>query len=527
MNTQIDVISGYFKSGKTTLVNKILKSGVFRNECVVVLLCEKGTEQVDTDGLHGTKLVIKKIGRKEELSRDLFLKIKRDFSPSRIIIEYNGTWEISDLLSIRLPFGCRIRRIVNLADGSKFTLYMRNMGPILAEPIYNSDMILINRFEKLSPQQIEQEKQTVKSINKKLPVYFLKRSEENLLIKDAFADSENGYFGNLFKVMIVILLLIILYLSWGISQMYDFADVYRVMQTVNTIFIGILLQAVPFMLIGIFISSIMQIFISEDKLVRIFLKNKGLAFPLSAFLGVLLPVCDCAMVPIAAGMARKGVPIRYAITFLLAAPAVNPVVISSTLYAFPGQPGIAVSRILLGLGIAVTVGLVIGAIPSLEKMVDRNILGTQSCASGYLNYYPTPNLKGKLTVLFRHASLEFLNIGRFVVVGAFISTLLQVLIPKTAFTGMGGGALPFLIMIAAAFLMSVCSTSNAFIARSFLNSFPLTGVLGFMVLGPMLDFKNLLMLSGNFKKKFVFILVVIILCVGPMLLYIFSQATGG
>jgi Predicted permeases len=527
MKTQIDVISGYFESGKTTLINKVLKSGVYKNECVVILQCELGVEQIARDTFQYSNFIVVKINSKGELTRGLFLEINRKYSPSRIIIEYNGTWEISDLLSIRLPSGFCIRLVVNLVDGSKFALYIRNMGHIVSEPIFNSDIVFINRWEKLRADQIEQEKQNINNINKRARLYFLKRHDENVLIHQTFAASGKDSFNNFFGVMTGIMLLIIGYLCWSISQMPGSENIYTVMQTVNTIFIGILLQAVPFILIGIFVSSILQVFISEDKLVRIFSNKRGFAFPISAFFGILLPVCDCAMVPIASGMARKGVPVRYAITFLLAAPAVNPVVISSTLYAFPGQPEIAVYRILLGLGIALTVGLVLGTMPSLDRMVHKDYLGVQACSSGYLDYYPAPGLRGKMAALFRHASLEFLNVGRFVVVGAFISTLLQVMMPKAAFATAGGEAVSYMVMIAAAFLMSVCSTSNAFIARSLLNSFPLMGVLGFMVLGPMLDFKNLLMLSGNFKKRFVFILVSVILCVSSMLLYMITQAVGG
>ncbi len=524
MRTEIDVVSGFFESGKTSLINNLLRSGVVKKERIVVLLCEQGGEQVNPEELHNNKVFVKNIDNKNELNRTLFINIKKEFEPDRVIIEYNGTWGIGELLKIYLPPGYRIGRIVNVADASTFALYMKNMAPVMTEPIYNSDCVLFNRYERLGKDQLDQNKQAVRNINKNAGAYLYKHREENLLMQILFGEQEKSSFHKFFIAMLCILLFFTVYLLWSISGLPVFHSLYRTLQTVNTMFIGILLQAVPFMLIGIFVSSFLQVFVSEERLIRLFLKKKGLAFPLSAFLGVLLPVCDCAMVPIASGLARKGLPLPYAVTFLLAAPAVNPVVISSTLFAFPGQPQIAVYRIILGLVVAVSTGFILSAMPSIDRMAGNRSAGGAVCSSGYLSYVEDSGLKGKQQAVFRHAGLEFLNIGRFVVVGAFISTIIQVLVPKTFFTGFGGGLfLPFAIMTAAAFLMSVCSTSNAFIARSFSNSFPAMGVLGFMVLGPMLDLKNLMMLSGSFSKRFIVLLVCVILCVSFMMFYIFSQ----
>jgi uncharacterized membrane protein YraQ (UPF0718 family) len=111
-----------------------------------------------------------------------------------------------------------------------------------------------------------------------------------------------------------------------------------------------------------------------------------------------------------------------------------------------------------------------------------------------------------------HAAGEFFEVGGYLIAGAALSSVIQVFVPKGIMTGLGASSvLSLLLMMLAAFILSICSTSDAFIARSFANSIPITSVMGFMVLGPMLDLKNLFMLFGSFKKGFVVKLVIGIL----------------
>ena len=130
---------------------------------------------------------------------------------------------------------------------------------------------------------------------------------------------------------------------------------------------------------------------------------------------------------------------------------------------------------------------------------------------------------GKIDAVLRHAGNEFFEVGRYLIVGAFLSAIVQTFVPKEALAGLGGGyVVSLLVMMLSAFIMSVCSTSDAFIARSFSNQFPIGSVMGFMVLGPMLDIKNLLMLMGSFNKKFVIKLVCLIFGLSFLLLLVLT-----
>ena len=129
--------------------------------------------------------------------------------------------------------------------------------------------------------------------------------------------------------------------------------------TIHTVFTGIVLQAVPFMLLGALLSSALYVFVPDRLLVRIFPKKYGLGFVTALFAGVLFPVCECAAVPLMRSLIKKGVAMPIAVTFMLASPIVNPISIISTLYAFPQQPSVALLRLYFGLTIAFGIGLLL------------------------------------------------------------------------------------------------------------------------------------------------------------------------
>lgn len=149
----------------------------------------------------------------------------------------------------------------------------------------------------------------------------------------------------------------------------------------NTVFQSILMEAFPFIFIGVFISALLHVFVSQDALVRIFPKNRFAGLGLASIAGLFLPVCDCAIVPIAGRLVKKGVPLHCAITFMLAAPIVDPVVIASTYYAFPGRPEIALYRVLIGVTVALSVGIILMLFPDKESPLLIEALPV-SCSCG-------------------------------------------------------------------------------------------------------------------------------------------------
>ena len=313
--------------------------------------------------------------------------------------------------------------------------------------------------------------------------------------------------------------------------------------TVHTVFTGIVLQAVPFMLLGALLSSALYAFVSDRLLVKIFPKKYGLGFLTALFAGALFPVCECAAVPLMRSLIKKGVAMPIAVTFMLASPIVNPISIVSTLYAFPQQPSVAFYRLSFGLLIAFAIGLLLLFYPEEKYLkedfdVDSTVqprtfggvdtafrLATgRTSTENRRNEPQSDNLDdaavgssvqqrmvAKIYMLLMHTCSEFFTAGPFLILGAFITALIRAAVPQELFSITSGSAAgSLLVMMLFAFIFSACSTSDAFIARSFLNRFPSGSILGFLVYGPMMDIKNLFMLLSLFKKRFVIELTLII-----------------
>lgn len=524
VKVQINIVAGFLEAGKTTFIRTLLQNSQFRDgKNTVLICCEQGIEEYNDKRLELSNVTLVNVDDISEMTNDLFKSIIENYSPDRILIEYNGTWEIGEILKTSLPTRCYINKIIFLADASTFQIYMSNMGSILSEQLSNSDLVLLNRDSSLAEFSKKQIKRTVKNINRTAEIAFYKKTIAEKYINQIMDVDEVQGLYKAIRGFLVIIPFLMLYLFLISIKQADFNNNYAKVQTLNTIFISILIQAIPFILIGVFISSLLQVFVSDNIMVRLFTRNKFLGYPLAILTGMCFPVCDCAMAPITARLVRKGVPVHYAVTFMLAAPAVNPIVITSTAYAFPNSSKIVFMRIIIGIIVSVMAGVFIkiGGITKEYSVNESSI--DNVCASGYLGNIYEKGLLGKVEAVFRHAGLEFLNVTKFVVLGAFITAILQSTVSKAALETIGGTRpiLVLFIMLLAATLMSVCSSSNAFIARSFSYNFPTYSVLAYMVMGPMLDLKNLLMLSSGFKKKFiaelVFLLVIIAIFVFSIL----------
>jgi len=315
-----------------------------------------------------------------------------------------------------------------------------------------------------------------------------------------FAIILNTIFGALFIFMLYRVLLF-----------FDL-DITRYFNSFSTVFVSLVLQAIPFLLLGTLISSIIKLFVSDDKFVKLFPENSILSFVAAILSGFVIPLCDCAVVPVASRLIKKGVPPSAAICFMLASPIVNPITLMATYFAFPDQPQIMFIRVSLGVIVALLTGI------SISIFADKNI-SLEVEDTGH-----KCGCHGKISGVFTHAVDEFFTVGRFFLVGAAISSIVQVLFPKDILTSVSMyPVISVFIMIMAAFFMSICSTADAFIARSFATTVPMHGVMGFMVLGPLLDIKNVLMMIGCFQKKFVFRVSLSIGIIGFIILAIFTS----
>ncbi|MGG3800013.1 permease [Metabacillus fastidiosus] len=286
---------------------------------------------------------------------------------------------------------------------------------------------------------------------------------------------------------------------------------------VNTIFLSIVLEAIPFILLGVFVSSIIQTFVSEHTIKRLLPKNPIIALLPAALLGAIFPICECAIVLIVRRLIKKGMPLHVGVVFLIGAPILNPIVYASTYYAFQSSQEIVYAR----MGLAFILSIVIGFIMYLIFKNSEQLKWSRDELIGKLQ---TSEIAGrsKWKDTFFHASDEFFEMGKYLLFGAFIASLFQTFLNRSVLVELGTNELVSpAIMMAFGFILSLCSEADAFVAASFGNTFSNVSLIAFLVYGPMIDLKNTFMLLAFFKVRFVlvFIAVVTIIVYISVLLY--------
>jgi uncharacterized membrane protein YraQ (UPF0718 family) len=276
------------------------------------------------------------------------------------------------------------------------------------------------------------------------------------------------------------------------------------LQNLATIFLGIFIEALPFLLAGVIASSAIHLFVSPEQVRRLSPRSPLLAALAGSLLGLAFPVCECGSVPTTRRLLAKGAPLPLGIAFVLAAPAVNPVVIASTWVAFGGRPEIVAGRILLTVLIASATAVALGIHPRPHEL-----LAPLDHQHDHDHEHERAG-RSRFDALLSHASDEFFEMGRYLVIGALIAATLQTLIPRTALLALGQGPLTsVLVLMALAVILSICSTVDAFVALAFASSFLPGALLAFLVFGPMVDIKSVLMFRTTFQRRVVALMVLL------------------
>jgi uncharacterized membrane protein YraQ (UPF0718 family) len=300
-------------------------------------------------------------------------------------------------------------------------------------------------------------------------------------------------------------------------------------------FLSILFEGAPFILLGTLISGFIDIYLPPGMMDRFLPKNKFLAVLMSGMLGAVFPVCECAVVPVIRRLVKKGLPVSCGLTYMLAAPIVNPITALSTWKAFQGQGAgmMTCSRLLLGFLVAVAVGMIVsklplGAVlrPKLAESLDNDAREVghhdhehehehdhehehehdHSCCGH--DHHHAPAGGERLVAAFRSAMKDFVDVAVYFSIGVTITALFN--------TGIAPGAqwldslasnptaAPVALMVLA-FILSLCSTSDAFIAAT-LDKFSWGAKLAFLTFGPMMDVKLIFLYQTVLRKRFIVLL---------------------
>jgi uncharacterized protein len=256
-----------------------------------------------------------------------------------------------------------------------------------------------------------------------------------------------------------------------------------------TVFCGVFVQALPFLVLGVVLSGLIAAFVSAERLSRWLPDKPGLAVAVAGIGGAALPGCECASVPVARRLFGPGSSGAAALTFMLSAPAINPVVLVATAVAFPGQPRMVLARCVASLAVAVVMGLLWSRFGRTEWITRHPPKAPEGDASRW-------------TVFSEAARHDFLQAAAYLVLGAAAAAALRVLVPPWVFEHLAGHlVLGVFTMALLAVVLALCSEADAFVAAS-LVMLPLVPRLVFLVVGPAIDLKLAAMQAGMFGRRF-------------------------
>jgi hypothetical protein len=291
---------------------------------------------------------------------------------------------------------------------------------------------------------------------------------------------------------------------------------------ISIIFVSIFFESLPFLLLGALISSIIETYVSNDTIAKLIPKNKVLGSIVGVFLGFFIPACDCAVIPVSKRLLKKKVPINVAVSFMLASPIINPVVLLSTYYAFYSKnPEIFWYRLLFGIIIALIVGIIIGIIFDKKEVIKNRLIEDDEdddchcmeCHHEHKHHHKH-SMKSDILSIFKHAANDMYEVVKFLMFGALIASIIQVTIPRSVLLVFNNNqVLSIITLMLFAYLISLCSTSDSFVGKTLLSSFPKGSIMAYLLLGPMIDIKNTIVLFGNYKKNFVITLISLIFIV--------------
>jgi uncharacterized membrane protein YraQ (UPF0718 family) len=240
------------------------------------------------------------------------------------------------------------------------------------------------------------------------------------------------------------------------------------------------LQSLPFVLLGVLASALVQEFLSDELLGRWLPRGRLPLILLASVFGFVAPVCDCGVIPLARRLGAKGVPLHATTTFIVAAPVVNPVVLLSTAVAFQGSWTVVALRMGMSWSVAILMGFLVAGLGLTARLLppprgDHETTGGSRSFGGFVT----------------HATTEFSDVIFYVVLGALFTAVTQTFVPRGDLLALGSApVVSVAALMPVATLLSICSEADAFVARAFATTFSLGAVLAFMTIGQIVDLRN-------------------------------------
>lgn len=497
------VILGLLESGKTRFLNhwlpelyaaekKARKQGRPR---LALLSCESGETELSPEAAGSLSCVRSLTSPAQLESFDWEGFVARE-KPDCLIFEYNGDWPLEHLLA-SLPSVFEQRHFLLVQQAALADLQLQAMGGRLQALLQQADQLLLTGGTK---EERRRARRQLRAFRPGLPVY-APESEAQLPSRfwHRFYRPRSSF---LLGLGLALCGLWFLYLFRAWLYLPELAVVREKADSVLRSFLSLNLQILPYLVFAAFLSSAIQLAVNEGRILQLFRRRSWLAVPLSILVSLVTPICDCGLVPIVTRLLKKGASPAWGLFFFISSAALNPLVLASTFLAFPGRPTVVAWRV----GISLTVALLSSGLLLLWLRRRSEILEDLSglvCASGYLGRL---NRRSRpleaLQAMLRHPVQELFTLLKGVLLGTFLSALAHGLLPPELWKSWASN--PFtlwLVLLPAVTLLAICANANAFLAQSFSAVLPNTALLTYMVFGPLLDVKNVLLLNSGIGPR--------------------------
>lgn len=463
---KVYLFTGLLQSGKTSVINNLIKKLEDKNLKIEILSLEKGKSSYKRDEIY--------IKSKNYDSSFLNVVLNKDID--LLFIEFNGLLEIKSSIDFMQKNNIKIEKIIYIVNEKNKSMFNLKALPIIQEQIQYSDEIWVNSESNSFFDYI-------KNLNTQKKI--VKFDEEKIF--ECLSDKKD-------KKSFLFLGLVILYMIFQ-SMPIIYEEIQNTMSDnfkyFVTLSIGLSLQGIGYLFLASIFSTILEIksIFNFNLLKR---KNPIFSIIISLFIGILIPVCDCMIIPICNKIAKKGMPVYVWVAFLLSAPIINPISIISTYSAFSNDISIVFIRVFTGILIAFLTALSfyffpINSVVLMDKKYD-DLFQIES------------ELWIKISSKF---SKEVFQTIRFYMFGVFVASFLQAYIPFRSLIIFKNDFVKVFFMMILAYMLSLCSSSDAFIARGLILIVGKSSILSFLIFGAMIDVKNTIFLMKFFKKIFI------------------------
>ena len=295
----------------------------------------------------------------------------------------------------------------------------------------------------------------------------------------------------------------------------DAGELPRILQDFVTLTVSVIVESFPFVVLGILLAILVQVWVPESWLLRVLPQNGFLRRAVLSLLGFFLPVCECGNVPLSRGLMLRGLTTSDSITFLLAAPILNPVTILTTHQAFGGDDGILMARLLGGFAIANILGWVFSRHPEQQKLLTGRFREECRVHAGQAS---PKSLRGRSLRSLEGFSHELSEMMPALVFGSMVAGFIQVVVPRDVLVALGSNpVLSVLALMLLAFVISICANVDAFFVLSFGSTFLPGAIIAFLVFGPMIDIKMLALMRTTYRARTLVVMTLLVALLSALL----------